>query len=128
MNGAKGFAKLSGCVSPGERPPGTPRWLKAPFLRHGALAPLAWGGDPPGTPRWLKAPFLRHGALALLACGGPLEPPAGQRRSGAACSYPLDGVRRQRSGHICDYGGFEEAWRRLVRPQPTWVVVCGTRR
>ncbi len=23
---------------------------------------LAWGGDPPGTPRWLWAPFLRHGA------------------------------------------------------------------
>jgi glycerate 2-kinase len=28
-------------------------------------AVLAWGSDPPGTPRWLKAPFLRHGALAL---------------------------------------------------------------
>jgi hypothetical protein len=35
---------------------------------------LTWGGDPPGTPRWLKAPFLRHGALALLARGRPLEP------------------------------------------------------
>jgi len=23
------------------------------------------GGDPPGTPRWLKTPFLRHGALAV---------------------------------------------------------------
>jgi uncharacterized membrane protein len=31
------------------------------------LAALARGGDPPGTPRWLKAPFLRHGALALPA-------------------------------------------------------------
>src|SRR6516162_4787710 len=38
-------------ISPGERPPEAPRWLKAPFLRHGALALLAWGGDPPGTPR-----------------------------------------------------------------------------
>jgi glycerate kinase len=26
---------------------------------------LARGDDPPGTPRWLKAPFLRHWALAL---------------------------------------------------------------
>jgi uncharacterized membrane protein len=31
------------------------------------LAVLARGGDPPGTPRWLKAPFLRHGALAVPA-------------------------------------------------------------
>src|SRR6516164_5878459 len=34
----------------------------------GALAlhrtPLIWGDDPPETPRWLKAPFLRHGAFA----------------------------------------------------------------
>src|SRR5689334_22421347 len=49
------------------------------------------GGRPPGTPRWLKAPFLRHGALALLARGDTLlprgqapgphgpEPPAGSR-------------------------------------------------
>src|SRR5215472_5518078 len=28
----------AGSASPGGRPPGTPRWLKAPFLRHGALA------------------------------------------------------------------------------------------
>src|SRR5262249_17502109 len=32
-------------------PTETPRWPKAPFLRHGALAGLAWGSDPPGTPR-----------------------------------------------------------------------------
>jgi fumarylacetoacetase len=49
----------------GDDPPGTPRWLTAPFLRHGALAVLAWGDDPPGTARWLTAPFLRHGALAV---------------------------------------------------------------
>src|SRR5215831_14514434 len=48
----------------GGDPPGTPRWLNAPLLRHRALALLAWGGDPPGTPRWLNAPFLRHRALA----------------------------------------------------------------
>jgi uncharacterized membrane protein len=35
----------------GKPPPGTP-----------GASP---GGRPPGTPRWLKAPFLRHGALAL---------------------------------------------------------------
>jgi glycerate kinase len=28
-------------------------------------AVLAWGSDPPGTSRWLTAPFLRHGAVAL---------------------------------------------------------------
>jgi hypothetical protein len=28
----------------------------------------------PGTSRWLKAPFLRHGALALLARGGDTPP------------------------------------------------------
>src|SRR5262249_56108888 len=28
-------------VSPGERPPGTPRWPAAPLLRHGALAATA---------------------------------------------------------------------------------------
>ena len=81
-------AELSvGSASPGEHAafpgasprtpgPGPPRWLKAPFLRHRALALLARGSDPPGTPRWLKAPFLRHRALALLARGStPLEPP-----------------------------------------------------
>src|SRR5215472_19307363 len=38
---------LIGPAGPGERPPGTPRWLKAPFLRHGALALLARGSDLP---------------------------------------------------------------------------------
>ena len=39
-------------ASPGERPPGTPRWPAARFLRHRAWALLARGSDPPGTPRW----------------------------------------------------------------------------
>ena len=34
------------------------------------LAVLARGSDPPGTPRWLKAPFLRHGALAAAPAAG----------------------------------------------------------
>ena len=87
---------------PGERPPGTPRWRMAPFLRHGALAVSARGSDPPeppdglrpgssvtgpgpclpggatpGTPRWLKAPFLRHGALAVFTRGN--APPGTSR-------------------------------------------------
>ena len=40
----------------------------APFLRHGAswrVLAVVPGGATPGTPRWLKAPFLRHGALAV---------------------------------------------------------------
>ncbi len=40
-------------LGPGERPPGTPRWLKAPFLRHWALA-LRPGG--PGTGRSAHLP------------------------------------------------------------------------
>src|SRR5690349_8285368 len=40
--------------------------------------PASPGGRPPGTPRWPTAPFLRHGAGALPARGGdPLEPPDG---------------------------------------------------
>ncbi len=36
--------QIAGAVSsPGERPPGTPRWLKASFLRHEALAPSVPG-------------------------------------------------------------------------------------
>src|SRR5215472_11750717 len=31
---------------------------------------LARGSGPPGTPRWAKAPFLRHGALATVRPGG----------------------------------------------------------
>ena len=65
-------------VSPGERPPGTPRWLKAPFLRHGALA-LPARGATPWNPRWPARPrSFRHGALALPARGRPPEPPLAQ--------------------------------------------------
>ena len=45
-------------VSPGERPPGTPRWPAARFLRHRAGALLARGSDP-GTPRWPASPGER---------------------------------------------------------------------
>ncbi len=31
---------------------------------------LARGDDPPETPRWLKAPFLRHEALAAPVLPG----------------------------------------------------------
>ncbi len=67
-------------AGPGGRPPGTPRWLKAAFLRHGALAVLARGGDPPGTPRWPAARFLRHRAVAVLARGRPPWLSGGARR------------------------------------------------
>ena len=47
---------------------------------------LARGDDPPGTPRWPKPPFLRHGAWALLAlaallatgCGAGTGTPTGR--------------------------------------------------
>src|SRR5215472_8984467 len=42
--------------------------------------PAGPGGRPPGTPRWPAARFLRHRAGTLLARGGdPPEPPAGLR-------------------------------------------------
>src|SRR5215472_1476295 len=92
---------------PGGDPLGTPRWLKAPFLRHETLAVLpggrpAWnpplaqgpvpssrdlgraarGGDPLGTPRWLEAPFLRHETLAVLPGGAtPRNPPLARGRA-----------------------------------------------
>ncbi len=104
---------------PGERPPGTPRWRMAPFLRHGALAVSARGSDPPeppdglrpgssvtgpgpclpggatpGTPRWLKAPFLRHGALAVFTRGNaPREPPGGPCLPGGSAPPNPDGLR-----------------------------------
>ena len=42
---------------PGGRPPGTPRWPTAPFLRHGALAVLVRGAAPEARPtrRWRPA-------------------------------------------------------------------------
>jgi len=64
--------------------PWNPRWLKAPLLRHAALAPLAQGATP-WNPRWLKAPLLRHAALALLAQGAF----AVQRCAGWWCSYVM---------------------------------------
>ena len=40
-------------AGPGKRPPGTPRWLVAPFLRHGATGLLAREAAP-GTPGGLR--------------------------------------------------------------------------
>ncbi|HET7243313.1 MAG TPA: DUF2079 domain-containing protein [Streptosporangiaceae bacterium] len=47
-------------ASPGERPPGTLRWLKAPFLRHRAGAVLAREGDPRRgeAGAWVRAGIL----------------------------------------------------------------------
>src|SRR5215831_15343847 len=53
---------------PGGRPPGTPRWLKAPFLRHETLAVLPGGASP-------RNPFVARGGQVLsrirreLRCG-----------------------------------------------------------
>ena len=38
-------------------------------------------GRPPGTPRWLKAPFLRHGALACWPGDGSAGPGSGRGRA-----------------------------------------------
>src|SRR5262249_42419888 len=51
----------------GGEPPWDPRWPKAAFLRHGALAGLAGGGDP--RPPGVLGPRSSR-ALAVLA-GGP---------------------------------------------------------
>src|SRR5262249_39465014 len=46
-------------LAPGERPPGTPRWPKAPFLRHGGLGLAGRGGRPRGPCVTLAAPRCR---------------------------------------------------------------------
>ncbi len=61
--------KTCGTVIAAAAAAGVPVALAAGQVSEG-LAVLARGSDPPGTPRWLKAPFLRHGALALSA-GAP---------------------------------------------------------
>jgi two-component system, NarL family, sensor kinase len=54
---------------------GTTVKLAVPFGTQGSAG---LGDDPPGTPRWAKAPFLRHGALALRDRAQPSpEHPAG---------------------------------------------------
>ncbi len=51
--GVAGATDLAGGFR-GERPPGAPRWRKAPFLRHRAGARLARGSDPPEPPAGLR--------------------------------------------------------------------------
>ena len=71
---------------------------------------LAQGGDPPGTPRWPKAPFPRHGAWAALAlaallatgCGAGAGAIAGQPRdpgSSAAGPAASPAARAVSTGH-----------------------------
>src|SRR5215468_6880588 len=65
---------------PGGATPRNPPLARGPVPSSRDLGRAARGGDPPGTPRWLKAPFLRHETLAVLPGGAtPLEPPAGSR-------------------------------------------------
>src|SRR5579871_3690363 len=63
----------AGPAGPGGRPPGTPAGLRS---RSFVTWPCWPGGPTSRSPRWLKASFVRHVALALLAQGGdPPEPP-----------------------------------------------------
>src|SRR5215813_13218274 len=72
---------------PGGRPPWNPPLAQGPVPSSRDLGRAARGGRPPGTPRWLKAPFLRHETLAVLPGGAtPLEPPAGSRPCGPGAS------------------------------------------
>jgi hypothetical protein len=66
---------------PGGRLPGTPRWLKAPFLRHGALAPGVLvshvdGGGPGGRGPWTgPGAVIRWKPIARTArCRTPRRP------------------------------------------------------
>ena len=63
-------------VSPGERPPGTPRWPQGPHDSvTGALA-VSPGERPPGTPRWPQGPHDSvTGALAASPGGRPPQTP-----------------------------------------------------
>ena len=49
---------------------------------------MIWGDDPPETPRWLKASFLRHGALALAAGAAGLGYVPGSVRRARARRLP----------------------------------------
>src|SRR5947199_6622190 len=95
---ARGSTPLPRGQAPGPHGPEPPRWLKA----------SAGPGDDPRNPRQ----FLRHGALARPAPGSPvLLAATGWCPVAAGRAYL--GLR-----------WFDGAWRRLVRPQPTWVVVA----
>jgi uncharacterized membrane protein len=69
----------------GSDPPGTPRGAE---LARGGTPPSGDTPDPdgPGTPRWFKVPFLRHGALAATPAVGQAaaneEEPAAWIRGG----------------------------------------------
>ena len=55
-------AELSvGCASPGERPPGTPRWPQGPVTPSRRLGPCWPGG---ATPRWPQGPVTPSRGLA----------------------------------------------------------------
>src|SRR5215468_7579608 len=62
-------------VLPGGATPLEPPLAQGPVPPSRDLGRAARGGDPPGTPRCLKAPFLRHEALAVLARRGALPNP-----------------------------------------------------
>src|SRR5262249_51188099 len=74
------FLALLQRVGPGGRPPGTPRWPEAPFLRHGALAVLARAssggfGPYPVSARPLGRPRRAVPMSARWPCAYPLPYP-----------------------------------------------------
>ena len=75
---APGGGELAGLWTPhmAELPsPGTP--ITGAPARSSVTGPWPyWPGGDPRNPRWLKAPFLRHGALASLASTSSLDTPS----------------------------------------------------
>ena len=98
---------------------------------HSASPGQAPGPHGPGTPRWLKAPFLRHGALAMSARGRPrrrtrVSGTRPGRRSGPI--WPA-GRRTEHRNWTCPSGSTptrtlshrrQHSSRRLRRPRPAW--------
>src|SRR5215813_3361754 len=65
--------------------------MRATITGH---AVLAWGANPPWDPRWPKAAFLRHGALAVLARESDPRDPGGLRPRSSRALAVLAGVPR----------------------------------
>ena len=78
---------------------------------------LARGGDTPGTPRWPKASFLRHGALAVPARGGGLAGPHRARARVSLGPQFFESERKWRGWPECpDDGQRHDGLARPARP------------